>query len=101
MTTPIQEQASKRLREFINYRLSRFLKISEEEFTRSTAELCLMDLVNGIFIFEGQSETIGAYGGVYKFIVAIVGKEEAWRCPKKEEPQEQLENQPEEKVTVH
>lgn len=101
MSTPIQAQASKRLRETINFRLSRFLKISEKEFADSTAELSLMDLANGIFIFEGQGETIGAYAGVCKFIVAIVGKEEAWRCPKKEEPQEQSEIQPEEKATVH
>jgi hypothetical protein len=35
---------------------------------------------------EGQSETIGAYAGAVKFIVAVVGKEEAWRRPEKTEP---------------
>jgi hypothetical protein len=86
VTNTLQEQMSKRLREMMERRLANFLRTNDLEFAVLSSELSLIDLLNGIFIIEGQSETIGAYAGAVKFIVAVVGKDEAWRRPEKLEP---------------
>jgi hypothetical protein len=86
VTNTLQEQMSKRLREMMERRLANFLRTNDVEFAVLSSELSLIDLLNGIFIIEGQSETIGAYAGAVKFIVAVVGKDEAWRRPEKLEP---------------
>ncbi len=86
MTIAPQEHISKRLRETMERRLTFLLKTDELCFAPLVYELSLIDLLNGIFLLEGQSETIGAYAGAVKFIVAVVGKEEAWRRPAKAEP---------------
>ncbi len=84
MTIALQEHISKRLRETMERRLTFLLKTDELCFAPLVYELSLIDLLNGIFLLEGQSETIGAYAGAVKFIVAVVGKEEAWRRPERQ-----------------
>jgi hypothetical protein len=86
MTIALQEHISIRLRETMERRLTFLLKTDGACFVPLACELSLIDLLNGIFLLEGQSETIGAYAGAVKFIVAVVGKEEAWRRPEKAEP---------------
>jgi hypothetical protein len=85
MTNALQEQISRRLREMMVRRLNSLLKTDEVCFVPLASELSLIDLLNGIFLLEGQSETIGAYAGAVKFIIAMVGNEEAWRRPHKSE----------------
>ena len=80
-----QEQISQRLRETMERRIAFLLKTNNIGLTALTCELSLIDLLNGIFLLEGQSETIGAYAGAVKFVVATVGKDEAWRRPEKAE----------------
>jgi len=67
-------------------RIAFLLKTNDIGLAALTCELSLIDLLNGIFLLEGQSETIGAYAGAVKFVVAAVGKDEAWRRPEKAEP---------------
>ena len=86
MTIALQEHISKRLRETMERRLTFLLKTDELCFAPLVYELSLIDLLNGIFLLEGMGETIGAYAGAVKFIVAVVGKDEAWRRPEKAEP---------------
>ena len=78
-----QEQISKRLRETMERRLSFLLKTDELCLASLVYELSLIDLLNGVFLLEGQSETIGAYAGAVRFVVTAVGKDEAWRRPEK------------------
>ena len=80
-----QEQISQRLRETMERRIAFLLKTNDIGLTALTCELSLIDLLNGIFLLEGQSETVGAYAGAVRFIIAVVGKEEAWRRPEKAE----------------
>ena len=82
----LQEQISQRLRETMERRIAFLLKTNDIGLAALTCELSLIDLLNGIFLLEGQSETIGAYAGAVKFVVAAVGKDEAWRRPEKAEP---------------
>jgi hypothetical protein len=86
MTNALQELISKHLRESMERRLAFLLKTNDIGLAALTCELSLIDLLNGIFLLEGQSETIGAYAGAVKFVVAAVGKDEAWRRPEKAEP---------------
>jgi len=86
MTNAFQEHFSARLRESMERRLAFLLKTNDIALAALTGELSLVDLLNGIFLLEGQSETIGAYAGAAKFIVAVVGKDEAWRRPERPEP---------------
>jgi|SRR5712664_849440 len=85
MTNALQEQIPKRLREMMERRLTSLLKTDEVCFAPLVYELSLIDLLNGIFLLEGQSETIGAYAGAVRFIIAVVGRDEAWRRPEKAE----------------
>ena len=80
----LQQLIAKCLRNTMERRLAFLLKTDEHCFASLVYELALIDLLNGIFLLEGQSETIGAYAGAVKFIVAAVGKEEAWRRPEKQ-----------------
>jgi hypothetical protein len=66
-------------------RIAFLLKTNDIGLAALTGELSLIDLLNGIFLLEGQSETIGAYAGAVRFVVAAVGKDEAWRRPEKAE----------------
>ena len=81
--TNLQEQISKRLREMMERRIAGLLKADEKEFVGLAASLSLADLLNGIFLIEGQSETIGAYAGAIRFLGDIVGREELFRRPEK------------------
>ena len=82
----LQQHMAKCLRDTMERRLTFLLKTDVVCFAPLAYELSLIDLLNGIFLLEGQSETIGAYAGAVKFIIAVVGKDEAWRRPEKAEP---------------
>src|ERR1700739_378954 len=101
MTNPLQEQISKRLRETMERRLTFLLKTDEACFVQFAYELSLIDLLNGIFLVEGQSETIGAYAGAVKFIVAVVGKEEAWHRREKAESSAESDAETHKPTVVH
>jgi hypothetical protein len=79
--TNLQQQISKRLREVMERRIAWLLKTDEKEFGGLAASLSLADLLNGIFLLEGQSETIGAYAGVIRFLGDLVGRDELFRRP--------------------
>lgn len=81
----LQQHIARSLRNTMERRLTFLLKTDEVCFAPLVYELSLIDLLNGIFLLEGQSETIGAYAGAVKFIIAVVGKDEAWRRPQKAE----------------
>jgi hypothetical protein len=98
MTNALQEHFSVGLRESIERRLAFLLKTNDIALLALIWELSLIELLNGIFLLVGQSETVGAYAGAVKFIIAVVGKDEAWRRPEKPEREadpEQLEAQTE------
>jgi len=82
----LQQHIAKCLRNTMERRLTCLLKTDELCFAPQVYELSLIDLLNGIFLLEGQSETIGAYAGAVRFIIAAVGKDEAWRRPENTEP---------------
>jgi len=86
MTIALQEHLSQHLRETMERRIAFLLKTNDIGLAPLTCELSLIDLLNGIFLLEGQSETIGAYAGAVRFIIAVVGRDEAWRKPEKAEP---------------
>jgi len=54
----LQEQISPRLREVMGRRIAFLLKTNDIGLAALTCELSLIDLLNGIFLLEGQSETI-------------------------------------------
>ena len=80
-TTNLQEQVSKRLREVMERRIAGLLKTDVQDFLALAASLSLADLLNGIFLMEGQSETIGAYAGAICFLGDLVGRDELFRRP--------------------
>jgi len=59
--------------------------------------LSLAELLNGIFLIEGQSEMIGSYFGTIRFLGELVGRDELLRRP---EPK-QLELEPEQMGVVN
>jgi hypothetical protein len=85
-----QQQISKRLRESMQRRIAGLLKIEEKEFAEVAGGLSLAELLNGIFLMEGQSETIGSYLGTIRFLGDLVGRDELFCRP---EPK-QLELEP-------
>src|SRR5437879_610386 len=62
----LQEHLSQHLRETMERRIAFLLKTNDIGLSPLTCELSLIDLLNGIFLLEGQSETIGAYAGAVK-----------------------------------
>jgi hypothetical protein len=97
----LQEQISKRLRETMERRLAFLLKTDEACFVPLAYELSLIDLLNGIFLMEGQGEAIGLYASAVKFVVAAVGKDEAWRRPEKAESKAGSEAEAPKPESVH
>ena len=97
--TSLQQQVSKRLREAMERRIAGFLKIDEKEFVELAASLSLGELLNGIFLTEGQSEAIGSYFGAIRFISDLVGRDELFRRP--EPPATEKEPEPQQKVVVN
>lgn len=79
--TDLQQQISKRFREVMERRIAGLLKIDEKEFVGLAATLSLAELLNGIFLIEGQSETIGSYFGAIRFLGDLVGRDELFRRP--------------------
>jgi len=95
--TNVQERVSKRLRETLLRRVAGLLKIDEHELVEVAKSLSLADLLNGIFLIEGQSEAIGSYFGTIRFLGDLLGRDELFRRP---DP-EQLELEPEEMGVVN
>jgi len=89
--TNTQEQISKHLRESMQRRIAGLLNIEEKKFVEVAGSLSLAELLNGIFLMEGQSEAIGSYFGTIRFLGDLVGRDELFRRPE----QEQLELEPE------
>lgn len=88
MSNALQCHISERLRDSMEARIAKLLRTNQEAIATLGSNLSLIDLLNGIFVLEGQAETIGAYAGAVKFIVDLVGRDEAWRRPQKQEPEE-------------
>jgi hypothetical protein len=64
--TNTHEQISKRLRESMQRRIAGLLNIEEKKFVEVAGSLSLAELLNGIFLVEGQSEAIGSYLGTIR-----------------------------------
>jgi hypothetical protein len=99
MTNTLEEHMASRLRETMERRLAFLLKTNDIALVTLTWELSLIELLNGIFLLEGQSETIGAYAGAVRFILAVVGKDEAWRRPERPEPEAEADPEQQEAQT--
>jgi hypothetical protein len=82
-------------------RLAVFLRTDEKEFAKLAMCLSLADLLNGMFLIEGQSETIGAYAGAIRFLSDIVGRDELFRRPEPPATEPEKEPEPEQKVVVN
>jgi hypothetical protein len=83
----LQEQIAQHFAKQWSARLFRVLKVNQAdsgEFIELVGELSLIELVNGVFVVEGRSDTIGAYAGAVRFVVDVCGSDEAWRKPKPE-----------------
>jgi len=85
----------------IEHRLALLLRTDEKEFTRLTMCLSLADLLNGVFLIEGQSETIGAYAGAIRFLGDLVGRDELFRRPEPPATEPEKEPEPQHKLVVN
>lgn len=88
MSKALQCHISERLRESMEARIAKLLRTDQEAIATLSSNLSLIDLLNGIFLLEGQAETIGAYAAAVKFIVDLVGRDEAWRRSERLQPEE-------------
>jgi hypothetical protein len=97
----LPQQISRRLREVMERRIAGFLKIDEKQFVDLAASLSLAELLNGIFLTEGQSETIGSYFGAIRFVGDLVGRDELFRRPEPAATEPEKESEAEQKVVLN
>jgi hypothetical protein len=75
---------TQRIRVLVERRLASLMELKHEELAKLTSTLSLGVLVNSLYSLA-QPQDVGGFGCVFHFFNQVIGAEEVWRTPERDQ----------------